>query len=656
MKKITKKIFSVILTCSIVLGAFPTFFAYASPEKMELLIEDITKATPTLEGESKVKVSVKGVSGKVKNFQVKLAFSGDLKYTGIEYLTGKNDPDNGCVTFTPDTSITNISKVMTPFIATNSKNAIEFSPEGQELFILTFKGEGGKSGEISAITSPDETFCVTDEKEYEAEKTTPCKFTAGTQTVSSKDATVKLIMDKVTSFAATGGSEEYKDSGITLTIISETSGYTIHTTLNDIPKIEGGHRESEVIPTFTVTNTVLSEDTYTVKVAGDGYTDYEITGVTFDNVIEITNAQLIPGDLNGDNKVDNKDKVLMEKAIDAESLSDVEGLFENPNLNRDNRVDSKDLAILESVMEDNEIVPARMTAPTVSGGDRKITVKWVKPEDESVTGYVVKYGDSANNLDKTKEITGKDVLETEITDLSADTWYYVTVAAKNAKGVGEMSAMESAKTDSTGGGGGGGFGGPIGGNTNKDNQNQENTGAFNDLAGYDWAKDAIYKLKDLGIISGTSANTYSPAKNIERGDFILILTRMLKLENAFEENFADVPAGSYYYDAIGKAKAIGIATGDGINFKPESSITRQDLITLSYRAFLNAGYILEESETTVLEQFSDMAAISEYALIPLASMVKAGIIKGSGSGVNPKGLATRAEVAVMCQRLYELLK
>ena len=163
-------------------------------------------------------------------------------------------------------------------------------------------------------------------------------------------------------------------------------------------------------------------------------------------------------------------------------------------------------------------------------------------------------------------------------------------------------------------------------------------------------------LKDKGIISGVSATEYAPANNIKRGDFILILTRMLNLTTEYSENFADVPESAYYYDALGKAKAAGIATGDGINFMPENSITRQDLITLAYRAFLNAGYITENTDTTALDNFNDRAEISDYAVNAMASMVNAGIIKGSDNGgVNPKGNATRAEVAVMCARLVELM-
>ncbi|MBQ3553500.1 MAG: S-layer homology domain-containing protein [Clostridia bacterium] len=178
---------------------------------------------------------------------------------------------------------------------------------------------------------------------------------------------------------------------------------------------------------------------------------------------------------------------------------------------------------------------------------------------------------------------------------------------------------------------------------------------FTDLANYSWAKDAIYELRDKGIINGTSKTTYSPANNIKRGDFILILARMLEITGG-TDNFADVPVGSYYYDAISAAKAAGIAKGDGDRFMPEATITRQDLITLAYRAFLEQGVIEASDNVSVLDEFSDKDLISGYAKEAMASMVAAGIIQGSDGGVNPRGNATRAEVAVMCARLLSLMK
>lgn len=256
-----------------------------------------------------------------------------------------------------------------------------------------------------------------------------------------------------------------------------------------------------------------------------------------------------------------------------------------------------------------------------------------------------------------------------ITGLEASTTYYVSIAAKNALGTGVFSPAASTKTDGNGGGNtggstGGGFGGGGGigggGTTPSDNAGSSTVQTpgetFVDLGNYDWAKDAIYNLKNKGIINGISETEYSPASNIKRGDYILILTRMLGINNAFEDNFADVPADSYYYNAIGMAKAAGIAKGNGENFMPEDSITRQDLITLAYRAFLEKGLIAETDDLAVLDQFADKASISDYAQTAMASMVTAGIIQGSDGGVNPLGNATRAEVAVMCNRLVNLMQ
>ena len=304
-------------------------------------------------------------------------------------------------------------------------------------------------------------------------------------------------------------------------------------------------------------------------------------------------------------------------------------------------------------------------------GSKKITVKWTKPTDESITGYTIKYGTSKDKLTSTKEIDKADTVSADITGLSANTTYYLQIAAKNADGTGEFSDIVNAKTDAektqggggTGGGGGGGGGGSTGGGYTPSNPgttttptNPTNGETFTDLENYAWAKDAVYTLKNKGIISGISDTEFAPANNIKRGDFILILTRMLGVNNEFTENFADVPESAYYYQAIGSAKAAGIAQGSGESFMPENSITRQDLITLAYRAFLAKGYITETDDTAQLDVFADKGDISDYAGIAMASMVKAGIIQGSNGNVNPKGNATRAEVAVMCARLCELMK
>ena len=62
------------------------------------------------------------------------------------------------------------------------------------------------------------------------------------------------------------------------------------------------------VPTFIVENTVVDGATYTVELKGNGYVTYKKTGVTFEDVLELTNADFVPGDVNMDGKVDSADK------------------------------------------------------------------------------------------------------------------------------------------------------------------------------------------------------------------------------------------------------------------------------------------------------------------------------------------------------------
>ena len=639
--------------------AFSSMPAFAEGTKqIKVTLTDVTATdAATQYGEAKIKVSILGADGNISAVQNAFTFEG-LDYKNVQFLKGENNPPE-CVWVSPDKAKANADKKFSVGIA--ALGGIAFG-DNEEVYIITFSGEPGKKVTLDVA---DGTFCVTDGgSKITASADGICVAAASAKENKSIDAVIKLAMDKITGFNAAA------ETGITLKITSQTTkGYMITDILSNKAVQEGGHRESTDIPTFTVKNSVLAGDKYTVELYGAGYVTYKKTDVTFDKPLEITNADFVPGDVNYDGKVDADDKALAEKSKNGD-------YSEAADFDRNGKTDSADMKVFDGISD--KTVPAKMTAPTVTGGSKKITVKWAKPADESITGYTIKYGTSKDKLTSTKEIDKADTVSTDITGLSANTTYYLQIAAKNADGTGEFSDIVNAKTDAentqggggTGGGGGGGGGGGStgGGSTGSGGYIPSNPGTtttptnpttgetFTDLENHAWAKDAVYTLKNKGIISGISDTEFAPANNIKRGDFILILTRMLGVNNEFTENFADVPESAYYYQAIGSAKAAGIAQGSGENFMPENSITRQDLITLAYRAFLAKGYITETDDFTSLDAFADKGDISDYAGIAMASMVKAGIIQGSNGNVNPKGSATRAEVAVMCARLCELMK
>ncbi|CAM4426448.1 hypothetical protein FHS16_003711 [Paenibacillus endophyticus] len=174
---------------------------------------------------------------------------------------------------------------------------------------------------------------------------------------------------------------------------------------------------------------------------------------------------------------------------------------------------------------------------------------------------------------------------------------------------------------------------------------------------YDWANDAIAVLAKQGIINGTSATTFEPGKRITRADFMEMLVRMLDLKADVTSNFSDVSANDYYYKALNIVKALGIANGTGDNkFNPRDFISRQDMMVLISRAMEVTNKLDLSGMPADLNGFKDKLSIAPYAIDAAAEMVKAGIIQGNGSALNPKGQATRAETAQMIYRLYLMLQ
>jgi hypothetical protein len=53
-----------------------------------------------------------------------------------------------------------------------------------------------------------------------------------------------------------------------------------------------------------------------------------------------------------------------------------------------------------------------------------------------------------------------------------------------------------------------------------------------------------------------------------------------------------------------------------------------------------------------LDRFADKSLIAAYATDSIASVVKEGLIVGSGDRINPLGNATKAEAAVFLYRIY----
>jgi hypothetical protein len=171
---------------------------------------------------------------------------------------------------------------------------------------------------------------------------------------------------------------------------------------------------------------------------------------------------------------------------------------------------------------------------------------------------------------------------------------------------------------------------------------------------YSWAASYIDYLFEKDVVNGTGNNNYGPAQNVTRGDFMLMLYRALDLTATDRGNFSDVPKDSYYYKAIAIAKSLGIAKGDGDKFRPAAGITREDAMTLVDRALIIEGKKLSAGKASDLNAFRDRNSVSDYAVTSVATLVKAGIIQGNNSYLNPKSMISRAEMAVILYKVLQL--
>ena len=195
-------------------------------------------------------------------------------------------------------------------------------------------------------------------------------------------------------------------------------------------------------------------------------------------------------------------------------------------------------------------------------------------------------------------------------------------------------------------------------------------GVFSDIGGH-WAESYITEMFEAGIVTGTGGGKFSPESNIRRADFMVMLYRAsgspgvqnaadgqsedaasLQSETGEEGatggNFADVADDAYYADAVKWAKELGIAKGDGENFHPADSMTRQDAFCFLDRYLKETGAQLTQPSGDELSAFSDSAEISDYAEESVATLTASGIVNGSDGKIRPLGMLTRAE---MCKIL-----
>lgn len=108
---------------------------------------------------------------------------------------------------------------------------------------------------------------------------------------------------------------------------------------------------------------------------------------------------------------------------------------------------------------------------------------------------------------------------------------------------------------------------------------------FTDVKSDAYYYKAVLWALEKGITSGTSATTFAPDAVVSRAQVVTFQWRMAGSPKATgTNNFTDVPADSYYKDAVQWAAENGITSGtSSTTFAPNAGCTRGQIVTFLYR-------------------------------------------------------------------------
>lgn len=521
--------------------------------------------------------------------------------------------------------------------------------------------------------------------------------------------------DSNLTFEYTGGSDDFKVGGKKIDNIA--SKEVINET-NDAPTIVSGTytKGNPGVIKLTASEDLgildISSDFGFVIKSSDNQTTYTITNVKVEN----SDKKLITIKVNEDlTSVNDTLKVTYTKPADSNQIKDAKGLaLENITQAQDVTAATRgiaqrddDFAVIALAADKVEVVNGDVTGITSVKGATATEINSI------LTDKLIKIDSGAfNGSEKDLTLNFKKV---DISKLNIESGAFSGAKGLNITGVNSSDTEKLAKMigsnsdikingkttqdiikdnsnsgnggsgsggGSSSGGSGGGSGANIGTITNKKPNTEETTSqgnknetvvenkqlsfdviklpsvegeakVFGDVSANHWAKSYIDKLSTARIINGSNG-MFNPNGQTKRADVTIMLVNLLGLTPEANNKFADVNASAYYAPYVGTASTYGIVNGSNGMFNPQGVISRQDTMVMIAQ-ILKGLNLNVNADTTALSQFGDASKVSAYANESVAILVNSGIISGNNGKLNPTAPVTRAEMATIMSKLYDVL-
>lgn len=168
---------------------------------------------------------------------------------------------------------------------------------------------------------------------------------------------------------------------------------------------------------------------------------------------------------------------------------------------------------------------------------------------------------------------------------------------------------------------------------------------YTDMPAEDWAREAVLKAREYGLMGGVSASEFGAGREITRQEFVTILCRMFGWAAPDGEDAFDDIAGQWGAAYINAAARNG-AVDEGGSFRPDDPITRREMAVMLVRSLGLAGLASDDLPL----HFTDVTEDRGYIAVAYDIDMVNGV---SPTTFDPEGSALREQAAAMLVRVYE---
>ncbi|MCC3376334.1 cadherin-like beta sandwich domain-containing protein [Cohnella sp. REN36] len=181
--------------------------------------------------------------------------------------------------------------------------------------------------------------------------------------------------------------------------------------------------------------------------------------------------------------------------------------------------------------------------------------------------------------------------------------------------------------------------------------------SFQDTSGH-WAEKEIGEMATRLIMNGYEDGRFSPGASVTRAEFVSILLRGLGLdETTSSPSFTDVASSKWYDEVVRTAVERGIASGyEDHTFRPAQQVTREEAFVMLANALRLANPSAPTpaaDDLSLLADYRDQQELSAWARSSAAAVVASQLVKGIDGSLAPAQSMTRAELAIIVDRLLK---